>query len=202
MTVSFARGDIKIWHSSQMGNLQDVFHLGNNYRFAEGKSELPLTAWIQRQDITEYVEFLTAKLGRPAIERKRGKSGGTFAHLNILLDAAVSLSPEFKDEVYTTFIAMKLLTYRNDSGDAFVDMNSQLALCADLILGKPAHQGHYIQIAKAIRNRILPEAHEGWNFANAKQLQERYSLEEKISMLLRVGVVKDWDHLKELITIA
>jgi hypothetical protein len=198
LTVKFQEGSLKILHKSMMGDLVEVFHLGNVYRLKDGQKPLPLAAWIQREDVKEYVDFLSEKLGKPSIERRRGKNGGTFAHLNILIDAATSLSPSFKHEVYETFINNRLLNFRDSSGDSFKDMNYLLALHAEKVLGKPAHVGHFTYVAKAIRNKILPENHPGWDMADAYQLRQRLTLEEKVTTLLELGVVRDWDHLKEL----
>ena len=54
---------------------------------------------------------------------KRGKGGGTWAHLYILLDAATFLDPDFKYQVYKTFVEGKLLQHRDESGDRYKPFN-------------------------------------------------------------------------------
>lgn len=196
LTISFNRGEIHFWHSTCMGNLGEVFDLGNIYRHGAGLTSLPLAAWIQRQDVKEYTEFLSASLGRPAIERRKGKSGGTWAHLKILIDAATSLSAEFKDEVLEAFLLQKIHIARGESGELFKDMNSALVLYADSILGAPAHKGHFITIANSIRKKVGAD---NWNTASAYHLQKRCRIEDSITNMLRLGLVRDWEHLKEII---
>ena len=196
--VPFKFGTVSIWHSSHMGKLNDVFDLGNVYRQQSGKPSLLIASWVQRQDVTEYVELVSEQLGRPALERRRGKGGGTYAHLKILLDAAVSLSPEFKDEVYTIFINHRILQARDDSGEAYKAMSEAINISAERVLGKPAQKHHYINVAKAIRGRILGKDHPGWNMADAGQLHDRHLLEEKLISCLNNTLVRDWVHLIEL----
>ena len=196
LTVPFSKGTIKIWHSSYMGSIADVFQLGNSYRFSEGKSSLQLAAWITRQDVSEYIAYLSEALGRPAVITKKGKGGGTWAHLKILIDAATSLSPAFKDEVYDTFISGRLLAVRDESGELFKDVNSTLALYAESILGKDAHQGHFIQLAKTMRIKILSDGHPGWDFADAKQLQDRSRVEQFVCSAMEAGLITSWEQLK------
>lgn len=196
LTISFNRGEIHFWHSTCMGNLGEVFDLGNVYRNSAGLPSVPLAAWIQRQDVTEYAAFLSASLNRPAIERRKGKAGGTWAHLKILIDAATSLSPEFKDEVLEAFLLQKIHIARDESGELFKDMNSALVLYADKILGKPAHKGHFVTIANAIRCKVGAVS---WDTASGHQLQKRCQIEGNLTNMLRLGLVRDWEHLKEII---
>lgn len=202
LTVHFTKGTMSVWHQTLMGNLADVFQIGNSFRAAEGKAPVMMASWIQRQDVTEYIDYLTAQLGTPAIERRKGKNGGTYAHLKIMIDAAASLSPQFKDEIYNTFITMNLAGIRDESGEAFKDLNEAFRTVADTVLGKPAHKGHYIQIAKHIRSCVEKKSGAAlvdWNCASPYQLQTRARVEDNLATMLRLGVVRDWEHLKDLI---
>lgn len=199
MTVAFKGGNLRINHKTMMGDIQEVFSIGNHYRLAAGLPVLPMATWIQRQDVKGYIDYLTVLNGEPAVARKKGKGGGTFAHLYVLLDAAASLSAEFKHEVYTTFMTHQLLAGREASGEEFKALNSALVKYSDNLLGKDAHQGHFIQMAKQIRSRILPGEHLGWNFADAYQLHERSRIEQSLTKLMELGLVRDWEHLKELV---
>ena len=199
LTVAFKGGNLRIHHQSMMGDIQEVFAIGNQYRIAEGKSNLLMAAWIQRQDVAEYIDYVTEVNGSPAVERKKGKGGGTFAHLYVLMDAASSLSPAFKHEIYTAFLTHKLLEWREASGEDFKALNMTLSNYSQHLLGKDAHQGHFIQLAKKIRARLLPEDHLGWNFADAYQLRERTRIESQLIKLIELGLVRDWEHLQELI---
>lgn len=201
MQVSFKFGTLPIGHKDMFGDLRALFDIGNKYRAVEGKSTLYMREWLKRNDVRDYIDFLENELGHPALRTKKGKGGGTWAHLYVLIDAATSLSPAFKHEVYTKFIEGNLLEWRDRSGDNFIDLNAAIALNAEKVFGKPAHSGHYITLAKIIRRRILGEDADtptAWNFAEPHQLHERARIEEALATMLRAGVVRDWDHLKEL----
>lgn len=66
------------------------------------------------------------------LKSKRGKYGGTWAHLNIMIRVAIEMSPEFADQVINTFIEGKLIKYRDVGGITFKALTS-------------AYQGWYIR---------------------------------------------------------
>jgi len=194
--VKFEKGELPIFHKSQMGDLNILFAMGNMYRVEEGLQPLSLNGWIKRQDVQDYIKYLKNNGVEEPIKRTRGKGATTLAHLKVLLDAAIALSPKLKDEVYETFINNKMLFYRDNSGDNYLNMIDALTLYAEGILGKQAHKGHYITIANIIKKRLGVN---DWNTATAEQLRERDRIEQTIVSMLKTGVVRDWEHLKELV---
>ena len=199
MEVTFAKGTITINHKTLMGDLRKLFDVGNTYRVDAERSSLRMESWLAMDSVKEYIALVSAKTEAPALVATRGRKGTTQAHLRVLLDAAMYLDATFKDEVISAFVDNQILRWRDLSGDAFLDVNAALALNAEAVLGKDAHQGHFIQLAKKIRARLLPEDHLGWNYAAAEQLYRRTEVEQTLVKLLQLGVVRDWDHLKELV---
>lgn len=140
---------------------------------------------------------------------KRGKGGGTWAHLYILLDAATFLDPDFKYQVYKTFVEGKLLQYRDESGDRYKPFNMAIDQLPDRV-GKD-NKWIYINAANLLAERIglpavseMPVGDKGkpmnrWNAATAHQLSERADAEKMLTGMVQFGVVRDWEHLKELI---
>lgn len=134
------------------------------------------------------------------IRTKRGRSGGTWAHLYILIDAATFLDPEFRFQVYQTFVEGKLLHWRDESGDCYKPFNMAIASLPDRV-GKD-NKWLFVTAANLIAERIGVESvEEGnrWNYANGHQLAERAYLEKMLTRLIQIGGVRDWSHLKELI---
>ena len=199
MEVSFAKGSVTINHKTLMGDLRKLFDVGNVYRIDAGRGALRMESWLSMDSVKEYIALVSERTSAPALVATRGRKGTTQAHLRVLLDAAMYLDAAFKDEVISAFVDNQILRWRDLSGDAFLDVNAALALNAETVLGKPAHQGHYIQMAKSIRAKLLPEDHLGWNYATAEQLRKRTEVEQTLVKLLQLGVVRDWEHLKELI---
>ena len=140
---------------------------------------------------------------------KRGKGGGTWAHLYILLDAATFLDPDFKYQVYKTFVEGKLLQHRDESGDRYKPFNMAIDQLPDRV-GKD-NKWLYINAANLLAERIgLPAVSEmpvddkgkplnRWNAATAHQLSARADAEKMLTGMVQFGVVRDWEHLKELI---
>jgi hypothetical protein len=195
MKVAIGTGEILVGHKDMMGDLSRVFDVGNTYRCQAGQKSLRMEAWVKMASTMDYIKLVSDDIGRPAKVARRGNLGGTWVHLRILIDAAMYLSPILKDEVIKTFLAQRLLSIRDESGDNFLDLNAAVAVAAEEVFGKPAHTGHYIQLAKLIKERLDVA---DWNAASADLLNERARLEETITRMLRAGVVRDWDHLKEL----
>ena len=145
----------------------------------------------------------------PLFKTKRGKGGGTWAHLYILLDAATFLDPDFKFQVYKTFVEGKLLQHRDESGDRYKPFNMAIDQLPDRV-GKD-NQWLYKHAANLLAERIgLPAVSEmpvddkgkplnRWNSATAHQLSERADAEKMLTGMVQFGVVRGWEHLKELI---
>ena len=200
MTVFFEQGNISIEHKTSMGSLTDVFLVGNKYRLLADKSPSNITHFCNSLATKEFALEVAKHLGIQESELirtvGRGKNARVMANLFILIYAAEHLSSRFHVEVIDTFITSKLLTWRDESGDSFKELNSVIKDCAEGILGKPAHNGHFITLAKIINSRIGSEI--DWNLANAEQLKERDRIETGITSVIKLGLVRDWEHLKQI----
>lgn len=194
MTPPFSLGTFKVEHKTGLVDLRELFRLGNIYREKEGLPPMEMRTWIVREEVQEYARFLEGN-GEKGIIKKKGRGGGTWVNLKIAISAAMALSPKFKDEVLNMFVQNRILAYRDESGDLYRDMNTALEMCAESVLGKPAHKGHYITLAKAIKKRIGVD---DWNSCGPDALAMRCRIEDRLATMLKAGVVRDWDHLKEL----
>jgi len=195
MTITFAGGDLQIDHRTEMGSLVDVFAIGNKYRALEGLKVLRHDQWLALEGTKNFIALMGEKLGREPIRTKSGRGGGIWAHLYILMDAAAYLSPSFKYEVYEKFITEQILEWRDRSGNNFIEMNAAIAGKGEELFGGPPQSGHYIQIADIIRNRCRVV---GWNLASRDQLRERARIEQSLAQVLKLGLVKDWNQLRNL----
>ena len=201
LSVSIGTEHIEAWHKTGMVSLTDLFRAGNIYRGASGVSPANQSLFIQSAKTQEFINVIKSKrkLNDEQIysQTGRGKSSKTFVCLHLAVYAAEYLSAEFHYDVIDAFINGKILEWRDESGENFKDLNTMIKLTADKVLGKPSHVGHYTAIAKLIKSRINPDG-DSWNTASADQLRARTKLEEKLTTFLEAGVVKDWEHLKEL----
>lgn len=200
MTVTFEHGSIDIGHKTSIGSLTDVFIVGNRCRFAEGKTIANITQFCNSGKTQEFIEEVSKKIGLPVNEllytTGKGKNARVMANIFIMIYAAEYLSTAFHVEVIDTFINNKLLTWRDDGGDHFKQLNDNIVSAASDLLGKPAHKGHFVTIAKIINKRIGDGV--DWNTASKEQLAERDRIECALSTVIKLGLVKDWEHLKQL----
>lgn len=153
-------------------------------------------------NVAEIVEVSSDKcvingLTLTSIKTKKGRSGGTWAHLYLLLKAAAYLDPSFELQMYEAFVANKILQKRDESGDEFKELNLAIDAYLQDRQGKD-NKGVYIQISKALKARIAPDG-DSWNTATHSQLEKRSLFEQQLIQLMRMGFVKDYPQLKECI---
>ena len=145
---------------------------------------------------TGYAKVIGGELS--IIKTKRGKYGGTWAHLQVLTHAAGKLSADFLVEIIHVFLNDKILGWRDIGGDNYISLN----IAIDKFLpGREAtnsNMGIYINTAKLLKAKILGDDGK-WNSATPIQLTKRAKFEEKLIGFLEMNLVRDWNHLKELI---
>jgi hypothetical protein len=207
-----------IEHLTMMGHLNSLWDYVNGLRAARGLPPKGLDNWVRASQTRElilaiekryYVNFTeyeilengTTKYLSPlnTVKTKTGKGGGTWVHLCLLLDAAAWLDAEFKVEMYETFINNKILHWRDESGDQYNNLTAHIDAYLPGREFKLDNKGIIINCAKMIRAAVKPDCEVGWNGASYQQLEHRVNIETKLCEFLRMGLVRDWDHLKELI---
>lgn len=206
----------EIEHKTMMGNLNSLWDYGNGLRSKKNLRPLEMKSWLQSVQTVELLGALEKKYNgsnRPIIEKspgryavegasnfiktKRGKSGGTWVHLMLLLDAAAWLDADFKLEMYECFINNKILQWREDSGDCFIALNAAIDAYLPGRDGKD-NKGIFIQCAIKLKEKLKPE-NDNWNTASYPKLEARAKIESDLVKFLSLGMVRDYDHLKELI---
>lgn len=225
-TMQVTIGDYKqpIEHKTMMGNLNALWDYGNGLRVLKGLPPINQTDWLRSpltrelllalqrrhssQDVMWEMPILEKdEKGRtkltditknnPFIKTKRGTGGGTWVHLYLMLDAAAWLDADFKLHMYDTFINNNILQWRDDGGDEFINLN--IAIDAYL----PERDGMdnvnvFIYVAKQLKAKIL-SPYDTWNTASLPQLEKRARLEKDLCNYLRLGMIRNYDHLKEVI---
>ena len=125
LTVNFGGHSMSIEHKTGMGNLTELWGIGNAYRAQRGLEPLDLKNWLRRPQTEEFVRVVENRLAisrdievienpkkkdghvatikSPLINSNRGRYGGTYAHWYIMLDAALYLaSNELKLSIFDT----------------------------------------------------------------------------------------------------
>jgi hypothetical protein len=220
MQVNLGGKKFPIEHKTMMGSLTDIWNIGNSFREEKGLKPLKLDNFLTSPDTQEFVIALENDLGienskylesgyskkdgrvekitSDLIKTKRGKNGGTWAHLYIILEAAAKLDANLRLSMYKTFISGKLLEWRDSSGDEFQNLNIAIDAYLPGREGKE-NTGIYITCAKRIKEKVNPDGG-SWNTATHQQLKHRTEIEKKIVGFLEMGFINDYHHLKQVIS--
>lgn len=112
LEVNFGGHRMQIEHKTGMGNLTELWGIGNEYRKSRGLAPLDLDNWLRRPQTEEFIRVVEQDLGienvndskskdsnksrinkikSPLIKTKRGRYGGTYAHFYIMLEAMMHL---------------------------------------------------------------------------------------------------------------
>lgn len=219
MSVDLDGFILNIEHKTRLGNLTQLWAYGNKLRADKGKSELRLAHYLEKPETCEFLleiernaksplsgdlEIELSERGNTAkliggkltcIKTKKGRYGGTWADLYVLLDAAATLDPAFKYKIYQTFINNKILDYRDQSGDGYK------ALCKAMHNGNLINKPYdYCVVAQAIALKILGSINKNeWNSASAAQLEQRTQLETRAMHSIEDGFITSLPQLLEFI---
>jgi hypothetical protein len=234
MEVKIGRNyTVQIGHLTQIGKLNDVLAIGNEYREKRSLRKIDLKDWLRLESTWEYiivrsktkenpnffnsavtpqldfsiekdihnkVDFVTMmKKYKNVIFSKRGKYGGTWADLRIMLDLANYLDPVLKDEMYEVFINQNILLYRDVGGDNFKEFNKVVDTLPDRI-GKN-NTGIYSHLSLLLREKLSIFDTRGYNQKEHDSLiqQKRGEYLKTLTSMVEVGFVKDYDNLKEVL---
>ena len=206
MSVDFFGKAVMAETEGNMICLNDMLNAAISFRLNQGKAPLQLTAFFNSKGLAEYIEASAKEWNLPkeSFIKKvgKGKYTRTYVHVSIAVYAAQQISPEFHAHVNRVFIEGKLLEFRERGGTEFRNLNANIDQYLPDRLGKD-NKGVFIQIAKLLRSKILgDEAKTGdWDKATVSQIHLRYEYENKLCEILRLGLVKDYEHLKNLVEI-
>ena len=198
MKIAFSSGEIEVFHKTAMGNLTQLWSCGNRVRMDGGKSIANLSKFLTSNKTKDFISVVEKSIGEnPVVISGRGNTRKTWANIHMMIYAAEYLSPELHFEVIDTFISGKILSYRDESGDNFKAMNIAIDNHLPERQGKD-NKGLRIQVAKRIKEKVSMGL-VSWNFATADELKHRSEIEDKITSLLYLDLIKNYEHLKDLI---
>jgi hypothetical protein len=212
MTISLMSGEIHIYHNSAMGDLSELFKLGNTQRMIEGKKMINQSQFLKQERTLEFIDVICKERGLTkdeVVKRKgRGKNSRFYAQLHLLIFCAEALSPIFHYKVIELFISEKILTIRDVGGDDFKDLNALIDKKIPDRVDKN-NMGLYIYTAKVLKSKIFPNLNLAlytgknniWNsqHASSKELKKRDDYEKKMMTLLEMNVIESWEHFKSFL---
>jgi hypothetical protein len=198
MQVALNGGEVEVFHKTAMGDLTQLWNTGNVSRLNEGKSFAKLAQFLKKESTLEFIEE-GEKRGKTCVHVSgKGRAARTWASVEFMVYAAEYLSVSFHWDVIECFIEGKILEYRDSGGDKFKALNVTIDRCLPGREDKDSNKGIYMHVAKLIREKC-GLGDRSWNAATADELRMRDDYENRIADWLDMGLVRDWDHLKELI---
>lgn len=204
MQVDFFGNNIRAETDGLLVSLTDLVKAGNAWRAGKGMTLKPLQAIVESVGFKEFVEVVkrdtTVDSEKILLTTGKGNTKRTMAHLTVAVYVAEQMSPEFHYQAIKTFLEGKLLEFRELGGTEFKNLNAAIDLYLPGRSGKD-NRGVYIQIAKAVRTKLMGEGAEAgcWDSATVAQIHTRYATEANLITMLRIGVVRDYEHLKEIV---
>lgn len=204
MHINLFGAEVRCETESRLVSINDLVVAGNRWRALNSLPQKNMQDLLSTSSFNDFKNAVAKKLGVPVdslMHSVKGRNGRTMGHLFLAIYIAEQISPEFHVEVIQTFVEGKILEFRSLGGTEFKNLNGAI----DVYLPgreEKDNKGIYIQVAKMLREKILgPEfnADDPWSKANADQTHLRYSYENRLVDLLRLGVVNDYAHLKTLI---
>jgi hypothetical protein len=212
MEIALPQGSLSIYHKSHSGNMTDLFKLGNIQRAKEGKQAITARQILKLEKTQEFLNVVSERLKIPKEEvvkvTGRGRNARTYAQLHFLIYCAEQISPEFHFDVIDIFIDKHILQTRDDGGEHFKELNRVIDLYLPDRENKSSNVSIYIQCAKLLKSKIFTTEeiiecgeYNIWNskFATSSRLKIRDEYENKLISFLEMNLVKNYEHLKELI---
>lgn len=204
MNVDFFGNTVKAETDTGMISLNDLFNAGNAYRLSKGKAALQMNAFLNSVSLNDYIEAASEEWNKDKSEfiKKTGtskKTTKTNVHISIAMLAAEQISPAFHAKVHKEFIEGKLLEFRQLGATEFTNLNNAIDLF--LPIDERNKKQAYIDCAKAVREKIMGiGAKVGcWDNATVSQTQQRYKLVDMLCKTLKLGLIRDFSHLLEMI---
>ena len=198
INIAFSSGNVQVFHKTAMGDLTQLWKAGTVIRVNNGEAPPNITRFLQSDATKRFIEICEQRTGGKCIEiTGRGKNGRTWASIHMMIYAAEYLSTEFHFEVIDAFINNKILEWRDVSGDEFKALN----IAIDNYLPnreEKSNKGIYINVARMLLKKVNADL-SSWNDASADELRDRATIENKLVTTLQLGLIKDWEHMKEII---
>lgn len=176
-------GEVSQKSKSGFLSLTELVRLGNKWRIQRGLEPFKQEQWFRQKSTKEFMKTLEEKFGKVKISGG-GRGHHTWVHPYLFIDAALSINPTLKIEIYS-WLYDNLLKYRDDSGDSYKKMTGSVYL---RLSNKSTFRDTIINIAKTIKRELGITS---WQEADEKTLKLRDKVHEYIALYCDVLPVND-----------
>ena len=209
---------VRAHHKTGEIDVNDLLKIGNKLRVMDGKTPILMPQLKRNAELKKFIQAVEAEVkageyhyyevNTPLLRAiGRGNKATTLAFLPIALKIAAIMHTPFEATLYRIFIEGHLLKLRDDGGNNFKRLNKAIDDYLPEREDKSSNRGCYIHSAKRLRKKIFPEIQDNdidsniWNtnLATSNKQALRADYEEKLVSFLEMDLVRNWEHLKELI---
>ncbi|HAB2484610.1 TPA_asm: hypothetical protein GJE84_22545 [Salmonella enterica subsp. enterica serovar Enteritidis] len=201
-TLEFPYGEITFDRDNFI-NVNQLVDQMNRWRLDNGMGTREIRQVMATDSFKEFKAECEKQLHLDnAIKTTRGRNGSTFTCLHLAVYIAEQYSTYFHFLVIDRFITQRQVELRNIGAVSFVELNAAVSRMLERTEGRIGHSGHFIQVAKAIKESIDIREVTGfdtWDSQDAKTNQLRSEIQKSMVTLLDMEAVNSWDELKEAI---
>lgn len=201
-TLEFPYGEIAFDRENFIC-LNDLVNQMNRWRADNGMGFREIRQIVATDGFKIFKEECEKQLGiENAMKATRGRHGRTFVCLHLAVYIAEQYSPYFHFLVIDRFITQRQVELRNIGAVSFVELNAAVSRMIERTEGRIGHSGHFIQVAKAVKESIDIREVTGfdtWDSQDAKTNQLRSDIQKALVQALDMEFINSWDELKEAI---
>lgn len=164
------------------------------------KKQKDLDDFFSNKSTLEYIDVIikreNLKERNSVFIKSRGRNGGTWMHPFLFMDFAMWLNTDFKYEV-VKFVYDQLIAYRNEAGDTYKNMCSEIAKITPkdkltAVIQSTARGINYIVYGDHERNIRNLQAEENL-------MRELVEMQKKVTMYIEDGVITNPSGILQLL---
>ncbi|HAF7517915.1 TPA: KilA-N domain-containing protein [Salmonella enterica subsp. enterica serovar Enteritidis] len=200
-TLEFPYGEVEFTRDGYIDASTLTIQM-NRWRFDNGLQPRNLAQILKTDDCKNFMRVCEEETGIVPLKTSRGRNGKTWLCLHLAVYIAEQYSAYFHFLVIDRFITQRQVELRNIGAVSFVELNAAVSRMIERTEGRIGHSGHFIQVAKAIKESIDIREVTGfdtWDSQDAKTNQLRSEIQKSMVTLLDMEAVNSWDELKEAI---
>uniref|UniRef100_A0AB39C2X4 Amidase n=1 Tax=Salmonella phage vB_SE126_2P TaxID=3236704 RepID=A0AB39C2X4_9VIRU len=200
-TLEFPYGEVEFTRDGYIDASTLTIQM-NRWRFDNGRSNQDLAQILKTDDCKNFMRVCEEETGIVPLKTSRGRNGKTWLCLHLAVYIAEQYSAYFHFLVIDRFITQRQVELRNIGAVSFVELNAAVSRMIERTEGRIGHSGHFIQVAKAIKESIDIREVTGfdtWDSQDAKTNQLRSEIQKSMVTLLDMEAVNSWGELEETI---
>ncbi|EBW2202818.1 hypothetical protein DAO44_19310 [Salmonella enterica subsp. enterica serovar Enteritidis] len=200
-TLEFPYGEVEFTRDGYIDASTLTIQM-NRWRFDNGLQPRNLAQILKTDDCKNFMRVCEEETGIVPLKTSRGRNGKTWLCLHLAVYIAEQYSAYFHFLVIDRFITQRQVELRNIGAVSFVGLNAAVSRMIERTEGRIGHSGHFIQVAKAIKESVDIREVTGfdtWDSQDAKTNQLRSDIQKALVTLLDMEAINTWGELKETI---